>query len=63
MSGVLASSTRIRVHFVDDSEIQISLSQLFLISDHIISQVIETELIVGAVCYIHRICSLFFIGL
>ena len=43
------------VHFVDDGEVQLSLQQFFLIGNHIISQVVETEFVirtVSNVCFI-----------
>ena len=43
------------VHFVDDGEVQFPLGQLFLIGDHVIPQVVETEFVIGSVCDVRLI--------
>ena len=39
-----------RVDLVDDGIVELSLCELLLVRDHVVAQVVETELIVGAVC-------------
>jgi hypothetical protein len=47
-----------RVHFVDDGEIQAALHALTGRVDHVVAQVVETELVVGAVGDVCRVGSL-----
>ena len=49
MSGVRASSIRIEVHFVDDGEVVAALDHLFGRIFHIVAEIVEAELVVGAV--------------
>ena len=50
-----------RVDLVDDRIIEFSLYELLFICDHVISQIIKTELVVGSICDIAsvRVISLF----
>jgi hypothetical protein len=38
-----------RVHLVHDGEVEVALHELFLVELHVVAQVVETELVVGAV--------------
>ena len=49
ISGVRASSTRIEVDLVDDREVVAALHHLRQLVLHVVAQVVEAELVVGAV--------------
>ena len=49
ISGVRASSTRIEVDLVDDREVVAALDHLAELVLHVVAQVVEAELVVGAV--------------
>ena len=49
ISGVRASSMRIEVHLVDDGERVAALDHLVHVHLHVVAQVVEAELVVGAV--------------
>ena len=57
MSGVLASSMRIESSLVDDGEIMPALHHVLFVNDHVVAQVIEAELVIGAVGYVGGICG------
>ncbi len=45
-----------RVHLIDDSEVRSTLNALFLVSYHVVTEVIESELVIGSICYIAVVC-------
>ena len=49
ISGVRASSTRIEVDFVDDRVVVAALDHLRALVLHVVAQIVEAELVVGAV--------------
>ena len=49
MSGVRASSTKIEFDFVDDGELVAALHHLRHVVFHVVAQIVEAELVVGAV--------------
>ena len=49
ISGVRASSTRIEVDLVDDGEGMAALNHLRQLIFHVVAQIVEAELVVGAV--------------
>ena len=48
------------VHLVHDGEIVPSLNHVLLVGDHVVSQIVKSELVVGTVCYIAGIRRSFF---
>ena len=49
ISGVRASSIRIGVDLVDDGVVEAALDALAQLVHHVVAQVVEAELVVGAV--------------
>ena len=49
ISGVRASSIRIEIHFVDDGEDVPALDHVLHAVLHVVAQVVEAELVIGAV--------------
>ena len=47
-----------RVDLVDDGEIVPALHHLLLVDDHVVAQIVEAELVVGAVCDVGVVCGL-----
>ena len=52
MSGVRASSIRIEVHLVDDGEVMRALHHVVDAHLHVVAQIVEAELVVGAVGHV-----------
>src|SRR6266567_4093849 len=47
-----------RVRFVYDSVVKLSLTQLLYLTYHVVAEIVKTEFIVGAVCYIRCVSIL-----
>src|SRR5665213_3526477 len=47
-----------RIHFVDNSIVQITLAQLVFLAHHIVTQVVETELIICSISNVSRVSLL-----
>ena len=60
LSGNDQRSTRLvdqyRIHLIDDRIVKLSLHQILLIDNHVITKIIESKLIVGSICDIAVIC-------
>ena len=55
ISGVRASSTRIEVHLVHDAEIEVTLDHVLQPVLHVVAQIVEAKLVVGAVGDVGRV--------
>ena len=51
-----------RVDLIDDSVVQAAKNELFFVDDHVITQIIEAEFVIGNICYVTIICLAALLG-